>query len=204
MPDPVSPLRSSIDWCPADEPSPQETNSCAPPDPQSACPWWSSEAAHDVPPGTAALTAKFRPPDPALAAALRTKTANGGASGQGEGGGEGTTSGSGYSAAPPGNGYTDYNLTAGAGVGITGGLFVDQYGQVHPYVGGGLVTPGISVSVSEAVTGSIAPDEWSAQYNVSGLGSSASVGHGGGDWFVETGSSFPPTPGQSLTGYYTW
>ncbi|HTQ05747.1 MAG TPA: RHS repeat-associated core domain-containing protein, partial [Polyangiaceae bacterium] len=134
----------------------------------------------------------------------REPTGAGGASGQGEGGSEGTGSGGGYSPAPPGSGYTDYNITAGIGVGVTGGLFLDQYGQVHPYFGGGLMTPGICGSVNESITGSVSPDERSEQYSISGLGSDAAIGYGGGDWFTESGSAYPPTPGQSITLYYTW
>lgn len=68
----------------------------------------------------------------------RQPTGAGGASGQGEGGGEGTGPGGGYSPAPSGSGYTDYNFTASLGpvpFGVTGGLFVDEYGEVHPYFG---------------------------------------------------------------------
>jgi hypothetical protein len=68
-----------------------------------------------------------------------------------------TTKGSPMSPAPSGSSNTDYNFTAGAGVGITGGVFVDQYGQMHPYLGGGLMTPGICASVSESIKGSVSP-----------------------------------------------
>ncbi|MBI4743374.1 MAG: carboxypeptidase regulatory-like domain-containing protein [Actinobacteria bacterium] len=45
------------------------------------------------------------------------------------------------------SGYTNYNVTAGAGVGVTAGALVeDSSGEIHPYIGTGFVTPGASVS----------------------------------------------------------
>lgn len=209
MPDPVSSLCPSLASCSVDNSPADEPSSCGPVDPSAnlnVCP----APDDDFSAGVAALTAKFRSPDTVSGTAnvqscgANSSSANGGASGQGEGGSEGTTSGAGYSRAPSGNGYTDYNVTVGVGVGVTGGVMVDQYDQMHPYVGAGLMTPGICVGISESVKGAVSPGHWSAQYSVSGFGSSASAGYGDRDAFAETGSSFPPTPGQSLTGYYTW
>lgn len=59
--------------------------------------------------------------------------------------------------------------------------------------GAGVMTPGVSVGVSESVKGSVSPEQWSTQYSVSAFGSSASVGYGGDEAFVETGSSFRPS-----------
>ena len=99
--------------------------------------------------------------------------------------------------------YTDLNVTVGYGLGVTGGVFIDWDGNVHPYFGGGLTTPGICGSLSNSTSGSVSPGQWSGQLSGSFVGAGA-VGYGGGSWFTEAGVSYPFTPGASLTGYYTW
>jgi len=129
----------------------------------------------------------------------------GGASGQGEGGSEGTGSGGTYVSLPTGaSGYVDYNFTIGAIYGSTFGLFVDPYGQVHPYYGVGLMTPTICVSVNNSISGSVSPTVWSWQLALSGGFTDAAYGKGGGEKFAELGYTYPPAPGAALTWYYTW
>jgi RHS repeat-associated protein len=107
---------------------------------------------------------------------------------------------------PRGLGYYDFNVSAGFGLGITFGAFYDpDSGEVHPYLGGGLMTPGASVCIS-ASQEDISPDQWSGQLQVEVGPAFGAVGYGGGSWFGEVGAGwgFPVPGGASLTGYYTW
>jgi len=103
---------------------------------------------------------------------------------------------------PLGLDYLDLNLSLGIrwGLGITGGIMIDECG-VHPYLGGGLITPGFGVALTRS------PSHPSQGWNVGlqpGYGVAGQVGYSfekGGSWFYEYGIG---TPGASLTGYYVW
>ncbi len=136
----------------------------------------------------------------------RRPTGAGGASNSGEGGGEGATGTENqtrFLAPSPGD-YSDFNVTGGwFGVVGTGGVFTDESGN-HPYLGGGIGTPGVCISQSQSLSGSVSPEAWSGQFAGSFMGVQGGFGYGGGSWFSEYGGSFPPTPGFSITAYYTW
>jgi hypothetical protein len=104
---------------------------------------------------------------------------------------------------PSGLWYLDFNITGGAWVGVTGGIFLDPSG-IHPYLGGGAVTPGVCGSINYSEWGSVSPGAWSGQLAGSYSALNLAGGYGGGSPFFEFGAGFPFTPGGSLTGYYTW
>jgi RHS repeat-associated protein len=101
---------------------------------------------------------------------------------------------------PLGLDYLDLNVSIGLyGIGITGGMMFDSSG-VYPYLGGGLTTPGISLT---RAPGDVPTRGW----NVGLQGAFGLAGQGGysfgneGDWFYEYGIGYP---GASLTGFYVW
>jgi RHS repeat-associated protein len=109
------------------------------------------------------------------------------------------------------NGYVDLNVTAGMwGVGLTGGLQLSLDEGIHPYLGGGVMTPGISASLSVAPNQSITTG-WSCGgqgfYPVwHGIGPSGQAGWAGiGDkengFFGEIGVGVG-APGGGATCYY--
>jgi RHS repeat-associated protein len=104
---------------------------------------------------------------------------------------------------PLGLDYLDVNVSGGTPwfVGGTGGAMV-QDGCIYPYVGGGLVTPGVSPAVtwspSSVTTG------WTLGLQVN-FGPAFQVGYSfgqDGGLFWEVGGSMPP--GASLTAYYVF
>jgi RHS repeat-associated protein len=103
---------------------------------------------------------------------------------------------------PLGLWYIDINITGGFIFGVTGGLQINSSG-VYPYLGGGLVTPGVSASV----TGSLqdpSPETWSIGLQAADV-ITVQVGRtvgSEGEWFLEGGGGFPP--GASLTTFYTF
>ncbi len=93
------------------------------------------------------------------------------------------------------NGYVNINVSAGYGLGLTGGLLFDG-SKIYGYIGGGVMPPSINVSI----TGS--PDSVSEGWNVefqAGFWGGGSVGFGlestDGD-YVEGGFV---TPGVTIT-----
>jgi RHS repeat-associated protein len=87
-----------------------------------------------------------------------------------------------------------------AGFGVTGGVFIDDCGDVMPYAGGGAGTagPGAAVMYSR---GNPSPGKWSGQVTGgAGFGGAYGSDANGGD-FVEVGIT---TPGVSSTAYYTY
>jgi RHS repeat-associated protein len=105
---------------------------------------------------------------------------------------------------PLGLWYVDINVSGGFIVGLTGGLFIAPDG-VHPYLGGGLMTPGVSGSVNWSPH-DISPDCWSVQGGgeLGPVFGAAGYGGGSGFWEVGVGWGFPAPLGVSGTGYYTW
>jgi RHS repeat-associated protein len=103
---------------------------------------------------------------------------------------------------PSGLSYVDINISGGFIVGFTAGLQINGSG-VYPYIGGGLVTPGIGGSVTYSQSDP-APGEWS----VGAQGQFLAAYQGGrsfgpnGDYFQEIGAGIPP--GGSLTAFYTF
>jgi RHS repeat-associated protein len=86
----------------------------------------------------------------------------------------------------------------GNGTGVVGGVFVGPDG-IHPYAGGGYMTPGPGASVMLS-PGSPSPGCWSVQVG-GGYWLGGAAGYGGGSSFWEVGFT---TPGASLVDYYTW
>jgi RHS repeat-associated protein len=103
---------------------------------------------------------------------------------------------------PLGLWYIDINISGGFILGITGGIQINSSG-VYPYLGGGLVTPGVGSSITWSPSDP-APGQWSAALQ----GQAGPAWQGGysfgdnGDWFQEVGAGFPA--GASLTGFYTF
>jgi RHS repeat-associated protein len=102
---------------------------------------------------------------------------------------------------PTGLWYVDFNVSGGNWLGVTAGVMVNDSG-VYPYVGGGVVTPGVGGSITYSQS------DPTPGWNV-GLqgqaGVAGQVGYGfgdGGGWFYEYGVGWPP--GASLTGYYVF
>jgi RHS repeat-associated protein len=119
---------------------------------------------------------------------------------------------------PLGLDYWDFNVTGGYIGGITGGIYYGQTSPgapytVHPYLGGGLTTPGASVSVNYSPS-TISPGCFSGQ--ISGevgplfgavgktLTAPSSKGIGSSFWETGLGWGFPVPFGASGVGYYTW
>ena len=96
------------------------------------------------------------------------------------------------------SGYMDVNISIGAGVGVTGGVFLGTDG-VHPYLGGGAMWgPGMSLTYS--------PDNVSTGWNAAfqlGKWRGGQVGISMKDrsTFKEVGFV---TPGTSFTIYHVW
>ena len=63
---------------------------------------------------------------------------------------------------PSGLWYVDINIAVGFGIGATGGIFIGQDG-VHPYLGGGLTSPGASGSICWSPNSPL-PDYGRAKY----------------------------------------
>ncbi len=96
-------------------------------------------------------------------------------------------------------GYSDWNFSAGLrGVGLTGGVMLDDYGNFYLYAGGGIMTPGIGSSLT------FSPNSVDTGWNVglqgvAGIGSQ--IGYSKNGWFGEIGGG---SVGCSVTGYYIW
>jgi RHS repeat-associated protein len=105
---------------------------------------------------------------------------------------------------PLGLEYWDFNVSGGFGFGITGGFFVSPKG-IHPYVGGGLTTPGVGASINYSPF-DVSPQCWSGQGAVQVGPFSGAAGYGGGSPFWEAGLGWglPAPLGVSGTGYYTF
>ncbi|MBI4830176.1 MAG: hypothetical protein HY801_01190 [Candidatus Lindowbacteria bacterium] len=102
---------------------------------------------------------------------------------------------------PLGLWYIDINVSGGYWGGLTGGVMINGSG-LYPYIGGGIVTPGVGGSITASFSNPT--HGWNVglqgQYIVAGQ-----VGYGFGDGsgpFVEAGAGWPP--GASLTGYYVF
>jgi len=101
--------------------------------------------------------------------------------------------------------YIDMNISGGFWLGFTGGILISPSG-VYPYVGGGIVTPGVGGSVtwspSDPTTGWYVGIQGQA-----GLAGQVGYGFGkGGSWFWEVGvgGGYPTLFGGSITGYYVF
>jgi RHS repeat-associated protein len=101
--------------------------------------------------------------------------------------------------------YIDMNISGGFWLGLTGGILISPSG-VYPYVGGGIVTPGVGGSVtwspSDPTTGWYVGIQGQA-----GLAGQVGYGFGkGGSWFWEVGvgGGYPTLFGGSITGYYVF
>ncbi len=105
-----------------------------------------------------------------------------------------------------GGGYTDVNVTYGRrGVALTAGVMKQFTGSLrsgwHVYVGGGLASPGPSVSLT------VSPDTVSPGWN-------AALSHSGGATMYQFGSDAKGTPfaeagvggpgGTALAAYHAW
>jgi RHS repeat-associated protein len=101
---------------------------------------------------------------------------------------------------PLGLWYIDWGLSFGFGngTGVVGGVFLGPDG-VHPYAGGGVMTPGPGFSLMWS-PGSPSPGCWSAQVG-GGIWGGGAIGYGGGSSFWEVGFT---TPGVGAVSYYTW
>jgi RHS repeat-associated protein len=101
---------------------------------------------------------------------------------------------------PLGLWYVDVGFSFGFGFGggVVGGVYLGPDG-IHPYAGGGFMTPGPGGSVMVS-PGSPSPGCWSVQVSGGNVLGSA-VGYGGGSSFWEVGLT---TPGASWVNYYTW
>ena len=107
---------------------------------------------------------------------------------------------------PPPVGYLDFNVTAGFGIGLTGGVFINfADGAKHWYVGGGAMTPGASTSVNISQQ-PVSPGQWSGQFGFEVGPAFGAFGSSGGAPFAEVGAGWGlPVPyGISGTAYYTW
>jgi RHS repeat-associated protein len=101
---------------------------------------------------------------------------------------------------PLGLWYVDLGLSLGFGngTGVVGGVYLGPDG-VHPYAGGGFMTPGPGASFMWS-PGSPSPGCWSWQVG-GGFWGGGAVGYGGGSTFYEVGFT---TPGVGDVSYYTW
>jgi len=82
-------------------------------------------------------------------------------------------------------------------IGITGGIMKDMFGY-HPYIGGGLTTPGPGLSFQSG--DGIVTDGWNAGLQYGGIVTRQ-------DGINESGTFSEMrfrTPGVGLTGYYVW
>ena len=98
---------------------------------------------------------------------------------------------------PLGLWYVNINGTLGYGIGITGGVMINNNG-IYPYVGAGLTTPPGSVAITWS------PSNPSPGWNESlqgGFWVGGQIGHSKSGWSGEGGFV---TPGVSLTGYNVW
>jgi RHS repeat-associated protein len=102
---------------------------------------------------------------------------------------------------PLGLWYIDLNISAGFGLGVTGGVLFNNTG-IYPYFGGGIVTPGGGGSLTWS------PNDpgpgWNAGVQAQ-YGAAAQFGYGFGPKggpFGEYGVGWPP--GGAITGYYVW
>lgn len=113
---------------------------------------------------------------------------------------------------PPG--YIDINISAGAWIGVTGGVFITRLG-VNGYLGGGAMTPGVSGSISLSPdTPSPGMSSGQLQVGIPVGGNIEIIGAVGedeaGNTFREIGVSYSllgggaMLPSASATGYYTW
>jgi RHS repeat-associated protein len=97
---------------------------------------------------------------------------------------------------PLGLWYVDINVSAGYGIGVTGGFIIGT-GGVYGYLGGGIVTPGIGGSLTWS------PYNPTAGWNFGAQGQAGIAGQVGidpnGEGFWEAGIGFPP--GGSITAY---
>jgi len=100
---------------------------------------------------------------------------------------------------PLGLSYLDINVTGGWWGGVTAGIIVHEDG-IHPYLGAGIVSPGISGAVT--TSDSDPTPGWNAGFQAGFVGG-GQYGYGfeNADDFLELGMV---TPGFSLTGYYIW
>lgn len=90
------------------------------------------------------------------------------------------------------------SLGFGNGKGVVGGVFLGPDG-IHPYAGGGVMTPGPGASVMVS-PGSPSPGCMSTQVS-GGYWGGGAVGYDGTSKFWEVGFT---TPGASFVDYYTW
>jgi len=106
---------------------------------------------------------------------------------------------------PMGLWYIDFNVSGGYWLGATAGVMIGPSG-IYPYVGGGVVTPGVGGSIMWS------PSDPAPGWNV-GLQGQAIVaaqgGYGfgeGGGWFWEVGigASYPTIVGGAATGFYVF
>jgi uncharacterized protein RhaS with RHS repeats len=96
--------------------------------------------------------------------------------------------------------YYDLNISIGAyGFGITGGVMVDPCGEHHPYFGGGIMTPGVSVSIQAGNSPNVSHG-WNAGIQGSAI-ISGQVGISKDGPFYEVGLG---TPGAGAVVYYVW
>jgi len=102
---------------------------------------------------------------------------------------------------PLGLWYIDINVSGGYGIGATGGVYISP-GGIQPYIGGGLMTPGIGGSLTYS-PGNVTPGWNVGLQGQAGLAGQVGYGFGQqGGWFWEGGVGWPP--GASLTGYYVF
>lgn len=100
---------------------------------------------------------------------------------------------------PLGLSYVDVGFSFGyGGGGIVFGYYFGEDG-LHPYAGGGVMTPGPGFSLMWS-PGSPSPGCWSTQVGGGSILGGA-AGYGGGSAFWEVGFT---TPGASAVTYYTW
>jgi RHS repeat-associated protein len=102
---------------------------------------------------------------------------------------------------PLGQSYWDISVSffMPFGLGLVGGIFIDDCGDVYPYIGVGIGTPGPGASIMHS-SSSPSPGKWTGQV-------SGGFGLGGAYGFDQSGSDFTEygftTPGASVSAYYT-
>jgi len=100
-----------------------------------------------------------------------------------------------------GSGYFDVNVSVGFLAGVTGGLQIDRQGRLYPYIGGGVVTPGVSGSLTFSASNPSRGWQAGLQFTLVGAvqyGLSLETG----ERFSEYGIGGPI--GASLTEYYVF
>jgi len=110
---------------------------------------------------------------------------------------------------PSGLWYIDINLSFGLPwlIGPTGGIMINDSG-IYPYLGGGVMTPGLGGSLTGSPSNPT--KEWNVglqlAYIIAGQGGYAFGKDGGWFWELGVGAGlFPPTIfSGSLTGYYVF